>query len=135
MRTALKTSIFLALSATLFILSLELRLLAKSRFQAVQTDDDRFYLPPAAWLRFFSCGFNEAMADLIWVKSVLYFGKAVVLKPGERFVMRYIESAVGLDPRFRNIYVPGSIFTLYQNSGKVTRKSVDMSMDDWDRGE
>jgi hypothetical protein len=128
MREKLKTGLFVALAALFFLFSLGLRNHAKSRFQAVETEDDRFYLPPAEWLRFFSLGYNEAVTDLIWIKTILYFGSHVETKEGERFVMSYLETAADLDQRFKALYVAGSVLTLYQNHGKVTRKSIDMSM-------
>ena len=59
----LKKGFPIALAAILFVLSLALRSAAEVRFEAVRSDEERFYLPPSTWLRFFCLGYTEAMAD------------------------------------------------------------------------
>jgi hypothetical protein len=135
MSSKLTTSLFLTAAALLFVLSLGLRTQARSCFEAVLTDDDRFYLPPAGWLRLFSLGYNEAVTDLVWVKTILYFGENIKIAGGGRFVMNYLDTALALDPRFQRLYVAGSVLTLYQEGGKVSRRSVDMSMRILERGQ
>jgi hypothetical protein len=101
------------------------------------TDDDRYYLPPAKWLRIMSLGFNEAAADLIWIKTVVYFGGQWELRKIEaedNFTVNYLGTAVELDPRFRSVYTIGSAITLFQDRGHVTEKTVKMTMELLDRG-
>lgn len=124
----------MALAAALITAAIGLRRDAAARFAAVQTDEDRFYLPPPRWLRFFSLGYNEALADLIWIKSILHFGKGFTMKGGERFVTDFVASAIELDPHFRNIYVSGAVMTMYQDRGKPSKKTLLMAMDILERG-
>jgi hypothetical protein len=107
---------------------------AAARFESVRTDADRFYLPPPLWLRLFSLGFNEAVADLVWIKSIIHFGKNFTIKDQERFVTNFVESAIELDPRFRSIYVAGAVLTMYQDRGKPSKKTLLMAIDILERG-
>jgi len=98
----------------------------------VLTDDDRFYLPTAKWLRVFSIGYNEAAADLVWIKTIVYFGERVGsstadVKARNNFTVNYLTTAVDLDPKFRRAYTAGSALTLFQNL-EVSEQTVEMAI-------
>ena len=101
------------------------------------TRDDRYYLPPSKWLRVFSLGYTEAAADLVWGRTILYFGEKMAGNSDEgasAYFMNYLLSAVDLDPKFRSCYTDGSTLTLFQNHGRVTMKSIQMALDLLERG-
>lgn len=131
---------FLKLAAIccLSVLAVLLQVKSADVHARVISEDDRFYLPAAKWLRVFSLGFNEAAADLVWIKTIVYFGQRVgssssKIKGRENFTVNYLTTAVELDPRFRRAYTAGSALTLFQNL-EVTEKTVNAAMELLERG-
>ena len=124
----------------LLVLTILLRGLSVSKYAQVFEDDQRYYLPPSNWLRVFSLGYTEASADLIWVKTLVYFGEQAINRftaepKGDEtvFTINYIRTAIDLDPRFRNLYRRGGVLTLHQK-GKITKKTIDMAIEVMEKG-
>ncbi len=131
------SAIYVGIAILGFVAAVSLQNKSASALNSVMERDDRYYLPPSQWIRVFSFGYNEAAADLIWVKTIVYFGEKMTekkSKAGSQFVMNYLLSAVDLDPRFRNMYVAGSTLTMFQNRGRVSEKTIQMAMDLLERG-
>lgn len=96
-----------ALVASLLVLSIAasaVRLRARATVEAATTHEDVYYLPPPAWLRPISLGHREALADLIWMRSLVYFGDETVARSPGRHVYEYAEAMLALDPDFRAVY-------------------------------
>ncbi len=81
-----------------------LRLLGQDHFAATQRYEDIYYLPPTHWLPVVSLGYREAMADLIWMRSLIYFGEELGAKGHVQHVFRYGRGILHLDPHFRRAY-------------------------------
>lgn len=81
-----------------------LRLTVRERHLAVQAYEDVYYLPPPGWLPLVSLGYREALADLIWCRSLVYFGEEVVHRGTVRYVFDYTEAMLELDPEFLAVY-------------------------------
>lgn len=81
-----------------------LRREAATHWQAAETYEDIYYLPPPAWLATFSLGYREALADLIWMRSLIYFGEEFRERGAVQHVFDYGEAMVALDPDFRRVY-------------------------------
>ncbi len=106
-------------------------------YDRILTDEDRYYLPPATWLRAFSIGYNEACADVLWATTLVYFGgkenwiKRGSISDGQNdtavHTVSYLDLVTSLDPRFRGAYRNGGRLTLY-HQGKITRQSVEMAI-------
>jgi hypothetical protein len=125
-----RTPIIVIFTITCIAVLFPIRQLSVNAF-AKTDDDDRYYLPPASWLRFFSLGYNEAAADLVWVKTLIYFGKRMALEPEETnggHIRNYLLTAVALDPKFRSLYTTGATFTKYSQGRRITRESIDMAI-------
>lgn len=82
----------------------ELRGLAASQRDATESYEDIYYLPPPAWLGVFSLGHREALADLLWMRSLIYFGEQLRERGAVRHVFQYGEAMLALDPDFRRVY-------------------------------
>ena len=52
----------------------ELRLVVFDQRQSSLKHEELYYLPPSEWLPVISLGFRAALADLIWCRSLVYFG-------------------------------------------------------------
>ncbi len=105
----------------------------KNLHDAITASRDIYYLPPSGWIRFFCAGYNEAAADLIWTKAVIYFSetsesyhrrsRAEKKKPATSDTVSYVETAIDLDPRFLKAYLYGAQFILF-HQGLITEASV-----------
>lgn len=76
--------------------------------------EDTYYLPPPLWLEVMSLGHRRALADLIWLKSLVYVGEEFHEHGGLANVFRYADAMVTLDPQFRRAYRWIGVAGLYQ---------------------
>lgn len=129
-----------ALAAALAVAALYSRARSAELSRGILSDEDRFYLPPPSWLRAFSMGYNEAVADFVWIATVVYFGERAEFArnrrgdtgipedaPSAQFTVNYLDVVTSLDPRFRSAYTDGGRLTLY-HKGTITRRTVEMAI-------
>lgn len=98
-----------------------------TRRDAFPPEVDISYVPPPAQLRFMSLGYREALADLLWVRALVFSGANL----GSADIVatdRYVEAIAGLAPRFARIYTWGGITAVYAGSGAITRDQVDRAI-------
>lgn len=81
-----------------------LRVRSMDHFIETQTYEDIYYLPPPDWLRIFSLGHREALADLIFMKGLIYFGEEFSERGAVEHVFDYADAALALDPNFKRLY-------------------------------
>ena len=111
--------------------------LAHGRVLAQQQDLpaelDVLYVPPPGQLVPMACGFREALADLIWIRALIYTGET--LGHSElAATFRYVDAITGLAPRFRRPYVWGGITAVYSGQAVIDRETVDHALDIYRRG-
>jgi hypothetical protein len=82
----------------------ELRLASFARHRAAQRYEDIYYLPSAQWLPVLSLGYRQALADIIWCKSLVYFGEELGQRGRVKYVFAYTDAILALDPSFRAVY-------------------------------
>lgn len=84
------------------------------------------YLPPADRLGPLSLGYKEALADLIWLRAIIFAGAK---KNGEKhhWLARYVSTINHLAPNFRQPYVWGGVVSMY-NGKEVDRKMVEQAV-------
>jgi hypothetical protein len=71
-------------------------------------DQDVLYLPPARHLGPMSLGYREALADLIWIRAVIFAGDRVG-GTNHQWIMEYLEAIYSLAPGFRRPYAWGGV--------------------------
>ncbi len=81
-----------------------LRVQAIAHSAATERYEDVYYLPPAEWLPTLSLGYREAIADVLWLKSLLYFSDEVRHTGHSRYIYEYAKSMLTLDPYFHRVY-------------------------------
>lgn len=81
-----------------------LRTRAHESWKSGQRYEDTYYLPPASWLPALSLGYDEALADLLWMRALVYFGDEIVQQGASRYVLDYAEAIETLDPDFLALY-------------------------------
>ncbi len=106
---------------------------ATEHFLNSQSYEDVYYLPPAEWLPPLSFGYQEALADLIWMKSLIYIGEEFIDEGDLENVFRYGEAMVGLDPDFERVYRWVGTLGVYRPEG-VTPDDVWRTVDFLQRG-
>jgi tetratricopeptide (TPR) repeat protein len=99
-----KAAVLVAVALCLAAAVRETRLRAFEQHRAGQHYEDIYYLPDAAWLPVMSLGFRDALADLIWCKSLVYFGEELGHRGRVRYVFAYTDAVLALDPDFRSAY-------------------------------
>lgn len=102
----------LAVLSLLALFVRELRLSAFDLHRQSQRYEDVYYLPPADWLPVISLGFRDALADLIWCKSLVYFGEQLGERGVLKFAFDYTDAVLALDPNFRAAYRWASVVAL-----------------------
>ena len=81
------------------------------------------YLPSKEAATFLSLGQRSALADLFWVRAVLYFHNEVTKYKQFEWLEQYIDIVTELDPRFVDIYRWGNAVLVFSRA-KVTYESI-----------
>lgn len=120
------------LTASMLILGLltvsQQRPSAARRFEESERTEDIYYLPSPTWLNVFSLGHQEALADLLWCRSLVYFGEELGRQSPVKHVYRYIDSMISLDPYFERVYIWGPMAAMYR-PGKKTREDMERAIE------
>ena len=94
-------------------------------------DQDVLYLPPAQHLGLMSLGYREALADLIWIRAVIFAGDRAGASNHE-WIMEYLEAIYSLAPGFRRPYAWGGVAFIYTGDN-IDRAMVDRALALYDR--
>lgn len=121
---ALLVALALATGAT----ATQLRDLIAQRRSKMPDDADVLYVPEATHLRPMSLGYREALADLLWVRALVFSG-ASIGNTSVPAVHRYANAIAGLAPRFPRVYHWGGVTAIYGGSTRVAREGVDISIE------
>jgi hypothetical protein len=74
---------------------------------------DTFYLPPSSALRVASLGHTELWADLIHARANVYFGTQLHAGVPTKWLAKYLDSAIDMDPQFERLYLSGASMLIY----------------------
>src|SRR5262249_33944472 len=85
------------------------------------------YLPRTDALRLLTIGYREFWADVLWLRSINYFGEHLHTDHKYKALDRYLEAVIGLDPKFQGVYRYAGTVTMY-NLRRISRKSVMKSL-------
>ncbi|HET8936444.1 MAG TPA: hypothetical protein VFN67_23530 [Polyangiales bacterium] len=77
---------------------------AQRHFIDTQTYEDVYYLPPSDSLVVGSLGHREALADLLWMKALVYYGDELIHRGGVKHLFNYGDAILALDPDFVRVY-------------------------------
>ncbi len=102
---------------------------AMTQYLETQTYEDIYYLPPPAWLQAMSLGYRRGLADLIWLRALVYFGDEFANRGAVKHVFNYGDSMLALDPDFERVYrwmgVAG-VYTPEESPLEYIQRSVDV---------
>jgi hypothetical protein len=75
---------------------------------------DLYYGLPPAGLRIVALRYREALADLLWVRGVLYFGLSDEFGRTPKHIDLHMEAVLALDPDFERAYSTAAALTQYR---------------------
>ena len=96
---------------------------AQRQFLQTQTYEDVYYLPPSDYLVIGALGYRAALADLIWMKALIYYGEELGHRGSVKHLYRYGDALLALDPDFKRVYRWVAHCALYR-TGEVTVKDA-----------
>src|ERR1035437_4303199 len=67
------------------------------------------YLPPTRFLRAVSLGYEHALADLLWFRTINYFGQHVQMDRMYPWLAHMCDVVTELDPRAEHVYHFGGV--------------------------
>ena len=111
-----------------------LRANASATFVAHQTYEDVYYLPPTSWLKPLSLGFHDALADLIWMRALVYFGDEIMHHGTVAHAFDYTEAMIELAPDMRPAYSWIATSGLYHSGGTITAADAERVASILERG-
>lgn len=94
-----------------------------------QRYEDIYYLPPPEWLEVMSLGYRRALADLIWLRALIYFGDEFENRGAVKHVFNYGDAMLALDPDFERVYRWVGVAGVYTPAGspiEFIERSVDV---------
>ena len=77
---------------------------AQERFLATQAYEDVYYLPPSDYLLIGALGYRAALADVLWMKALVYYGEELSHRGDVKNLYRYGDAVLALDPDFKRVY-------------------------------
>ncbi len=132
-RERITVVVLVALLAALPIGLDRLRSRAASAWTEAQRYEDVYYLPPREWLPALSLGWDEALADLIWMRALIYYGDELAHGGDVEFVFHYGEAIETLDPDFVAVYHWVGTAGLYRPQA-ITTADIERTVDFMERG-
>ncbi len=95
-------------------------------------DADVLYLPPPRHLQTMSVGYREALADLVWIRAVIFAGDREGATNHE-WIIQYLEAIYTLAPQFRRPYAWGGVAFIYSGEN-IDKDMVDRAIALYRRG-
>lgn len=117
----------------LAVIADQFRARAQQHYASAQRYEDIYYLPSPEELVVLSLGHRAALADLIWLKALVYFGDEMYQQGNVANLFRYTDAMLGLDERFRRVYRWVASAAIYR-SGHVTVEDVKTAIRYLERG-
>ncbi|MEM7434554.1 MAG: hypothetical protein AAF436_05330 [Myxococcota bacterium] len=109
---------------------------AMNQYLETQRYEDIYYLPPPAWLQVMSLGHRRALADMIWLRALVYFGDEFANRGAVRHVFNYGDAMLTLDPDFERVYRWIGVAGVYTPEGspvEFLERAVQVLRDGTDR--
>ncbi|MEM7137317.1 MAG: hypothetical protein AAF500_12095 [Myxococcota bacterium] len=109
---------------------------AMNQYLQTQHYEDIYYLPPPAWLQVMSLGHRRALADMIWLRALVYFGDEFANRGAVRHVFNYGDAMLTLDPDFERVYRWIGVAGVYTPEGspvEFLERAVQVLRDGTDR--
>jgi tetratricopeptide (TPR) repeat protein len=104
MRVKLRIPLVILLLGSVVWSTGRLRVVAMGHYLSARQYEGVYYLPPPQWLPVLSIGYREVLADLLWMKALIYFGDELYHRSNARHLYDYADAILALDNRFKTVY-------------------------------
>lgn len=99
-------------------------------------EEQPLYIPTGKLLPYLSLGHSQLIADLLWLKTILYFGEHYLTDKNYPYLYHLIEIVTDLDPRFEEpIFFGGVVLSLevgaVEESNLLLKKGMINSPNEW----
>jgi len=71
--------------------------------------EEFMYLPSAQYLKVASLGYEQLLADLLWLKAIQHIGEKKISGAGYDWIYKALDTVTSLDPKFIMPYVAGGL--------------------------
>ncbi len=105
--------------------------------RAVTPKLQRFmYLPQGEYLRVAVLGYEQVVADLLWIQAIQAMGERKVTEEAGHWIYRALDVITTLDPKFVRVYEAGGIalvtlVVLVEESNRILEKGIQYNPDVW----
>ena len=99
-------------------------------------EEEPLYIPSGRLLPYLSIGHDQLLADLLWLKALLYFGKHYLTDKNYPYFFHLLDIITSLDKRFKEVYLLGGIILslelgAIQESNMLLEKGMENIPYDW----
>ena len=111
-------------------------LAANHRTRLATPDDDALYLPDGRALHALTMGHDRVLADLLWFKTVSYFGKHYATDKNYVWLFHMCDLVTTLSPRATHVYTFGATMLAWEahapeQAMRLLDKAILTITDDW----
>lgn len=78
-------------------------------------------LPPPGTARLLALGYDELAADVSWARALVYYGSSLTGETDLRYLERFIDTVIELDPKFQRVYRWAAYAVTYKEAGAKMR--------------
>ena len=98
--------------------------------------NEELYLPSGKGLSLFSVGYKNVLADIIWFKTINYFGREFRSTQNYEFLVHYVNLVTDLNPHLEKVYIFGAVMFAWElhqpnESIKLLEKAEAELPEDW----
>ncbi len=92
--------------------------------------------PDGEMLKLISLGYNNLVADLIWLRIIQVFGDRTVTEEEYNWIYTALDAVTTLDPRFVQAYLAGSMTLTVmaahvEQSNRILEKGIAADLEEW----
>lgn len=125
-KTSIKIIIFTLLIFFYFSNFLLQKYILFERNANISRAEELLYVPASNVLKKLVLGYDNFVADLLWIKAVLYFAEHLVTDSKYTWLEHLIGVITDLDPLFERVYLWAGAAYIY-NGAEITKESIDRS--------
>jgi len=85
-------------------------------------------LPPPKAAPLLAMGYRELMADVTWVRALVYYGSSRIGESEFIYLTKFIDNILELDPAFRRVY-EWAAYSVTHKAGYATKQELRLSAD------
>lgn len=127
----------LVATGSLFVMGLHLLQVRIDEQRAVTPKLQRFmYLPQGEYLRVAVLGYEQVVADLLWIQAIQAMGERKVTEEAGHWIYLALDVITTLDPKFVRVYEAGGIalvtlVVLVEESNRILEKGIQYNPEVW----